>query len=50
MKIAKWYFVTVERGSPADKLQPRNINVSFQNNSHVPMDLMVFIFRKCRAR
>jgi hypothetical protein len=40
----KWYFVNVERGNPADKLQPRNINVNFQNNSNVPMDLMVFCF------
>ena len=38
------YFVNEERGNPADKLQPRNINVSFQNNSNVRMDLMVFIF------
>jgi hypothetical protein len=36
------YFVNVERGNPAAKLQPRNKNV--QNNSNVPMDLMVFIF------
>jgi hypothetical protein len=29
---------------PADKLQPRNTDVSFQNNSNIAMDLMVFIF------
>jgi hypothetical protein len=28
---SKWYFVNVERGNIADKLQPRNINVSFNN-------------------
>ena len=39
-----WYFVNVERGDSADKLQPRNINVSFQNNSNVPTDLIVFRF------
>jgi hypothetical protein len=40
---SKWYFVNVERGNPADKVQPRNINVSFHNNSNVFMDLMVFV-------
>ena len=43
-KAIQWYFVNVERGNPGDKIQPRNINFSFQNNSSVPMDLMVFIF------
>jgi hypothetical protein len=28
-------FVNVERGNIADKLQPRNINISFNNNSNV---------------
>jgi hypothetical protein len=32
-EASKWYFVNVERGNIADKLQPRNINVSFTNNS-----------------
>jgi mannose/cellobiose epimerase-like protein (N-acyl-D-glucosamine 2-epimerase family) len=36
---SKWYFVNVERGNIADKLQPRNINVSFTNNSNVPIEL-----------
>jgi hypothetical protein len=30
-----WYFVNVERGNILDKLQPRNINVGFTNNSNV---------------
>jgi len=34
-EISKWYFVNVERGNSEDKLQPRNTNVSFQNNSNV---------------
>jgi hypothetical protein len=34
-EASKWYFVNVERGNIADKLQPRNINVSFTNNSRV---------------
>jgi hypothetical protein len=28
----------------ADKLQPRNINVSFTKNSHVAIDLLIFTF------
>jgi hypothetical protein len=39
-----WYLVNVERGNSEDKLQPWNINSSLQNNSNVPMDLIVFIF------
>ncbi len=38
------YFVNVERGNHAVKLQSRNINVSFNNNSNVAIDLMVFVF------
>ncbi len=38
------YWVTVERGSVGDKLSGRNINVSFTNNSNVPVEIMVFIF------
>ncbi len=34
--------VEVERGNIADKLQPRNINVSFTNNSNVPIDVIIF--------
>jgi hypothetical protein len=41
---SKWYFVNVERGNIADKLQPRNINVSFTNNSNVPIDVLIFTF------
>jgi hypothetical protein len=26
--MSKWYFIDVERGNIADKLQPRNINIS----------------------
>ena len=36
--------MNVERGNIADKLQPSNINVSFKNNSHVAVDLLVFVF------
>ena len=43
-QIHKWYFVNVERGNIADKLQPRNINVSFNNNSNVNIDVIIFTF------
>ncbi len=36
--------MTVERGSAGDKLSGRNINVSFTNNSNVPIEVMIFIF------
>jgi hypothetical protein len=41
---SKWYFINVERGNIAGKLQPRNINVSFTNNSNVATDLLIFTF------
>jgi hypothetical protein len=41
---SKWYYVNVERGNAADKLNGRNINVSFTNNSNVPIEAMIFIF------
>jgi hypothetical protein len=41
---SKWYFVNVECGNIADKLQPRNINVSFTNNSNVAIDVIIFTF------
>jgi hypothetical protein len=41
-EASKWYFVNVERGNIADKLQPRNINVSFTNNRNVT--ILIFTF------
>jgi hypothetical protein len=41
---SRWYFVNVERSQAADKLQPRNVNISFNNNSNVPIDCLIFIF------
>ena len=41
---SKWYFVNVERGNIANKLQPRNMNVSFTNNSNVAIDVIIFTF------
>ena len=43
-EASKWYFVNVERGNIADKLQPRNNNVSFTNNSNVAIDVLIFTF------
>jgi hypothetical protein len=43
-EASKRYFVNVERGNIADKLQPRNINVNFTNNSNVVIDLLIFTF------
>ena len=34
----------MERGNAVDKLNGRNINVSFTNNSNVPVEIMFFIF------
>ena len=42
--VLRWYFVNVERGNIADKLQPRNIKVSFTNISNVAIDLLIFTF------
>ena len=38
------YFINVERSARAEKLQPRNINISFTNHSEVKIDVLVFIF------
>ena len=43
-EASKWYFVNVERGNIADKLQPRNINVSLNNNSNIAVDVIIFTF------
>ena len=41
---SKWYYVHVERGNAAYKLNGRNINVSLTNNFNVPIEVMMFIF------
>ena len=43
-EASKWYFVNGERSNIADKLQPRNFNVSFTNNSKVPIDVIILTF------
>lgn len=37
------YFVNLSRGSPADRATPRNILVSFTNNTNITIDSMVYI-------
>ena len=39
------YFVNVERSNITDKLQPRNLNISFTNNNAVPIDVLVFTYK-----
>jgi hypothetical protein len=41
---SRWYYVNIERSQATDKKQPRNVNISFNNNSNVPIDCLVFIF------
>ena len=44
---SKGYFVNVERGNIADKLQPRHINVYvyiITNDSKVAIDILIFTF------
>ena len=43
-EMSKGYFVNVERGNIADKLQPKNKTISLNNNSDVTIDLLVFLF------
>ena len=41
----RFYFINVERSNITDKLQPRNLNISFTNNNNVPIDVLVFTFK-----
>ena len=41
----RYYYINVERSQLTDKLQPRNINISFTNNNNVPIDILVFTFK-----
>lgn len=37
------YFVNLSRGTPADRATPRNIQISFTNNTNITIDCQVFI-------
>ena len=39
----RYYYVNVERSALTDKNVARNINISFQNNTQVAIDILVFI-------
>jgi len=41
----RFYFVNVERSNVSDKLETRNLNISFTNNNNVPIDVLVFTFK-----
>jgi hypothetical protein len=41
---SRFYYVNIERSADADKMGPRNINISFTNGSLLNVDVMVFIF------
>jgi hypothetical protein len=43
-EFSRFYYVNIERSADADKLGPRNINISFTNGSLLHVDVMVFIF------
>jgi hypothetical protein len=41
----RFYFVNVERSNTSDKLETRNLNISFTNNNNVPIDIIVYTFK-----
>ncbi len=41
----RYYWVYVERSNITDKLQARNLNISFTNKNNVPIDVLVFKFK-----
>ncbi len=43
-EYSRFYYVNIERTAEADKLGPRNINISFTNGGFLNIDVMVFIF------
>ena len=43
-EMFRYYFVNIERSAITDKNVPRNINISFTNNTQVPIDTLIFIF------
>ena len=45
----RFYFVNVERSNISDKLETRNLNISFTNNNNVPIDILVFTFKSNKA-
>ena len=42
-EMFRHYYVNIERANISDKNMARNINISFQNNSQVAIDVLTFI-------
>lgn len=42
-EVNRTYFVNLARSTSADNLTPRNIQVSFRNNSNVPINCLMFV-------
>ncbi len=40
-----YHWVNVEHSNINDKLQPRNLSISFTNNNNVPIDVLIFTFK-----
>lgn len=45
----RFYFINVERSNISDKLESRNLNISFTNNNNVPIDILVFTYKSNKA-
>jgi len=43
-EMFRFYYVNIERSAITDKNVPRNINISFTNNTQMPIDTLVLIF------
>jgi len=43
-EMFRFYYVNIERSAITDKNVPRNMNISFTNNTQMPIDTLVFIF------
>jgi hypothetical protein len=43
-ELNRMYYCDLSRSSEADKATPRNLSVSFKNNSQVKMDCLIFTF------
>jgi hypothetical protein len=41
----RFYFINVERSNITDKLQARNLKISFTNNNNVPIDVLIFTLK-----
>lgn len=42
-EVNRTYFVNLGRGTTSDNLTPRNVQVSFKNNSNLPINCLMFV-------